>query len=170
MRVFLSIRLTQKMRNALENVIRDMKRSGAKGNYSLPCNMHITLAFLGEVPGVEGIEEALDEVEFQPFELKMEGFGHFGELYWVGLAEQPLLEQLVKNIRRVLDDNGIAYDRKKFRAHITVARRVQAAYPIRVRIPGESMEVTAFSLMKSERINGKIKYTEIACWEAGKKK
>ena len=154
MRVFLSIRLTQKMRNALENVIRDMKRSGAKGNYSLPCNMHITLAFLGEVPGVEGIE----------------GFGHFGELYWVGLAEQPLLEQLVKNIRRVLDDNGIAYDRKKFRAHITVARRVQAAYPIRVRIPRESMEVTAFSLMKSERINGKIKYTEIACWEAGKKK
>ena len=67
-------------------------------------------------------------------------------------------------------DNGIAQAREKFRAHVTVARRVQAAYPIRVRIPRESMEVTAFSLMKSERINGKIKYTEIACWEAGKKK
>ena len=110
------------------------------------------------------IEETLDEVEFRPFELKLEGFGRFGSLYWAGLAEQPLLEQLVKNIRRALDDHGIAYDRKKFKAHITVARKVQATHPIRVRIPKAGMKVTGFSLMKSERIRGKLKYTEISSW------
>ena len=164
MRVFIAIILTEEMKCALGNVIHDMKKSGSRGNFTIPDNMHITLAFIGEVADVTEIEEALDEVEFRSFELKLEGFGRFGSLYWAGLAEQPLLEQLVKNIRRALDDHGIAYDRKKFKAHITVARKVQATHPIRVRIPKAGMKVTGFSLMKSERIRGKLKYTEISSW------
>ena len=164
MRVFIAIILTEEMKCALGNVIHDMKKSGSRGNFTIPDNMHITLAFIGEVADVTEIEEALDEVEFRPFELKLEGFGRFGSLYWAGLAEQPLLEQLVKNIRRALDDHGIAYDRKKFKAHITVARKVQENNTIRVRITKAGMKVTGFSLMKSERIRGKLKYTEISSW------
>lgn len=165
MRVFIAINLTENMKHALGCVIRDMKKSGARGNYTLQENLHLTLAFIGEVADVAETLEALDEVEISTFPLKLDGFGCFGELYWVGLEEQAVLAQLVKDIRRTLDSHGIAYDKKKFKAHITVARRVQAQYPIRVRIPEQAMEVTGFSLMKSERVNGRMKYTELACWE-----
>ncbi|MCF0230035.1 MAG: RNA 2',3'-cyclic phosphodiesterase [Parasporobacterium sp.] len=165
MRLFTAIRLTKKMKEALGSAIFDMKRSGAGGNYTVPDNLHITLAFIGETNRVQDIEDALDEVEFSPFDLKLEGFGSFGDLYWVGLADQPMLDSLVKGVRRALDAHEIPYDRKKFKAHITIARKVQTNHPIRVTVPNAGMEVTGFSLMKSERINGQMKYTEIAAWD-----
>lgn len=166
MRLFIAIRLTRKMKDALSSVIFDMKKSGAKGNYTIPENMHITLAFIGETNRLHEIEEALDEVEFSQFDLKLDGFGCFGNLYWVGLFEQPALDHLVKDVRRALDEHEIPYDRKKFKAHITVARKVEARYPIKVQVPKTGMEVTGISLMKSERIDGRMKYTEIAGWDA----
>ena len=164
MRLFIAIRLTKKMKEALSHVIFDMKRSGARGNYTPPDNLHITLAFIGETNRVQDIEEALDEVEFSSFRLMLDGFGSFGNLYWVGLADQPELENLVKAVRNSLDAYGISYDRKKFKAHITVARKVETSYPIKVAAPNACMEVTGFSLMKSERIEGRMRYTEIAAW------
>ena len=71
MRVFIAIILTEKMKYALGNVIHDMKKSGSRGNFTIPDNMHITLAFIGEVADVTEIEETLDEVEFRSFELKL---------------------------------------------------------------------------------------------------
>ena len=47
MRVFIAIILTEKMKYALGNVIHDMKKSGSRGNFTIPDNMHITLAFIG---------------------------------------------------------------------------------------------------------------------------
>ena len=166
MRLFIAITLTKKMKDALGRVIFDMKRSGARGNYTIPDNLHITLAFIGETNRVQDIEEALDEVDFSPFDLKLDGFGSFGNLYWVGLSDQPKLVSLVKSVRTALDSADIPYDRKKFKAHITVARKVEATYPIKVSVPDADLEVTCFSLMKSERIDGRMKYTEIAAWDA----
>ena len=166
MRLFISVNLSEKMKKELSSVILDMKRSGAKANYTIPENMHLTLAFIGETDRINDILEALDELTFSAFKIRLNGFGHFGSLYWVGLEEQPDLYMLVKKIRGRLDAHNIPYDRKAFKAHITVARRVESVRPVRVMNPNASMEVRSFSLMKSERIRGRMKYTELAVWDA----
>lgn len=166
MRLFIAICLSDPVKDAVGRVINDMKRSGARGKYTVPENMHLTLAFIGETDRIRDIEEALDDVEFEPFELALSGFGHFGNLYWVGLDRQPALTLLAREIRKALDDYGIPFDRKPFKAHITAARRVESHQPIRVRIPDASMQVTAFSLMRSQRVKNRMVYTEMERWEA----
>ena len=166
MRVFISISLSDRIKESAGQVMTQMKKSGAKGRYTDPENMHLTLAFIGETNDVSEIMEALDQVNFHPFRIVTEGFGHFGNLFWMGLRKEPALTGLVRKIKRALSDQGISYDRKSFKAHITLARKVSAPGVIKVRVPAASMEVHSFSLMRSERIKGKMKYTELAVWEA----
>ena len=46
--------------------------------------------------------------------------------------------------------------------HLTLARRLRPAGSISLSLPPCSMTVSRVSLMKSERINGHMKYTEIS--------
>ncbi len=166
MRVFIAIALSDQIRETMGHVIRDMKKSGARANYTPLENMHLTLAFIGETEDLKEIEEALDQVSFQPFCVTTEGFGHFGSLYWVGLEDQPALQDLVRSVRKALSDAGIAFDRKFFKAHITLARRLESRQALKVRIPRLTMKVDSFSLMRSDRIKGRMKYRELTSWEA----
>ncbi len=166
MRVFIAITLSDQVREAMGYVIGDMKKSGARGRYTPVENMHLTLAFIGETEDIKEIGDALDQVTFQPFTITTDGFGHFGSLYWIGLEDQPALEALVRSVRKALSDAGIGFDRKSFKAHITVARKVESRQALRVRVPRVTMEVDSFSLMRSDRIKGRMKYRELAAWEA----
>ena len=167
MRVFISIPLSEDVKEAAMRVMEDMKRSGARGSYVVPENMHITLAFIGETDDTAAIEEALDQVSFEPFSIETEGFGHFGNLFWIGLKESAGLKALAAAVRKSLSERGIFFDRKSFKAHITVARRVNAPNRIKVRMPQAKMEVSSFSLMRSDRVKGRMKYTELGAWDAG---
>ena len=170
MRVFISIPLSEKVKDAAVKAIEDMKRSGARGSWVLREKMHLTLAFIGETEEIRAIEEALDHVTFDPFCIETEGFGHFGNLYWMGLKESPGLKKLTASVRKSLNDFGIPFDRKPFKAHITLARRVRTEKTIRVQVPPVKMEVTTFSLMRSDRVKGKMKYTELTAWDAEEEK
>lgn len=71
---------------------------------------------------------------------------------------------LAGRIKKALRSEGFEIDRKKFKPHITIARRVKTDIPpeeIRLDVPRASMTVSGFSLMKSERINGRLTYTEL---------
>ena len=49
---------------------------------------------------------------------------------------------------------------KPFKAHITLARKVEGDVP-KLKFPDAKMKVEKISLMKSARENGKLVYTEI---------
>ena len=79
-------------------------------------------------------------------------------------ASGTSLYLLSDRIKKALRSEGFEIDRKKFKPHITIARRVKTDIPpeeIRLDIPRASMTVSGFSLMKSERINGRLTYTEL---------
>ena len=166
MRVFISIPLSDDIKDAAMRVMEDMKRSGARGSYVVPENLHLTLAFIGETDDLAVIEEALDQVIFEPFSIETEGFGHFGNLFWIGLKESARLKELAAAVRKNLSESGISFDRKSFKAHITLARRVYAPNKIKVRMPQAKMIVRSFSLMRSDRIKGRMKYTELGAFDA----
>lgn len=169
MRLFLAIRFSDEMKQAVDSTITDLKQQGVTGNFTRPENLHITLAFIGESTQVRRISDVVKEVDFTPYIVELGKGGHFRDLYWVGLKHSDPLYQYVKKMRQALDDAGINYDHKKFRPHITVVRQARAANkdsPITLKIPDAGMKVTRVSLMKSERIRGKLTYTEVAGFPA----
>ena len=151
-----------------------IKTQSIKGSFSRPENLHLTLAFLGEtqkehVPAVcSVIEEALNP-PLAPFALAFSQTGcfrHSGkELWWVGAErEDPhlkILENLRQRITEGLSAQGVVFDNRPFKPHITLGREVKHEAPIVIPKQKIIFPVNRISLMKSERNNGVLVYTEI---------
>ena len=125
----------------------DLKSQGVIGNYTKRENLHITLAFIGDYGNPDGVLDAMEQVDFRPIQISLEGVGIFGELFWVGLAEQ-----------------GIPFDKKRFSPHITLIRKYSCRRGRKIPVsdpPKGSMVATRVSLMRSERGKNGMIYTEI---------
>ncbi len=127
MRLFIAIQFEEKILDAITDFQDDLKAQGVTGNYTLRENLHLTLAFIGEYGNSDDILDAMEQVELSPVEIRLEGVGRFGNLFWVGLSENPELAGYVKRLRRKLSEYGIPYDKKRFTPHITVIRSVKAS-------------------------------------------
>ena len=164
MRLFVAILLEPGMRKALCRLQDGLRRRGMEGNWTRPENLHLTLAFIGDYPDPDAVMETLGTLRFESFRLEPDGFGAFGELWWVGLAESRELEALVRRLRHALADAGIPFDRKPFRPHITLIRKPrfpQRAEPFSVGPPKAGMTVERVSLMLSTRGRTGMIYTEL---------
>ena len=155
MRLFIAIALSDEMRDALQYVQKQMKSRGVTGNYTPAENMHLTLAFIGEYPDPDAV--CLPPVK--PFDIRLDGFGCFGDLWWAGLAPCPPLQRYVSALRHALSEEGIPFDRKRFSPHITLLRRGVGVGAVQV--PKAGMTVERVSLMRSDRGKRGMIYTEL---------
>ena len=167
MRLFIAIRFNDEILGALEEIQDEMKMRGVRGNYTRPENLHLTLAFIGEYPDPEYVKELIRRVKFRSFKLGLQGMGSFGSrLWWVGLTESAEMKSAVRQLRRLLADAGIPFDRKKFNPHITLVRKPEVPKglpegPVPVEVPGAEMTVERISLMRSDRGKNGMIYTEL---------
>ena len=166
MRLFIAINLNEEFRDALTQAQETLYSAGMKGNYTPAENLHLTLAFIGEYPDPRQVMEALERVEFSPFEIRLQGFGNFGDLWWAGLQKSEALQDLARRIRRKLALEEIPYDRKKFSPHFTLVRRARGRRMPGLVLPDLAMPVESFSLMRSARGRSGMVYTEIAVFDA----
>lgn len=162
MRLFLAIMLDNAIKDELCMIQKRLQIQGVKGNYTPRENMHLTLAFIGEYSDPEFISDVLSKVTFEPVRLVIDGFGSFGDTYWIGIKEDRGLEANVKRIRKALSDSSIPFDRKKFSPHMTIARKIQYGkhFPADVPFPA-AMDVDHISLVRSDRGKGGMIYTVI---------
>ena len=120
--------------------------------------------------------------------------GRSGDLHWVGVENTPELKRLAKALAAGLAAEGFPIEKRRFTPHITIAREVvivpptipevKGIYPVNEKAPGAaagqasntpadirvypaSMLADHISLMRSERINGRLVYTEIAAVPCG---
>lgn len=167
MRLFISINLTRNIKNELADVQSIIQEAGMRGNYTTKTNMHLTLAFIGEYPDPDEVLKAMQNVNFRPFKIALHGVGTFGDIWWAGLEENVALLSVSRRLRKALDERNIPYDKKSFRPHITILRN---SWPKRVlplvELPNVGMTVKKISLMKSERGEKGMIYTEIGSVEA----
>lgn len=106
-------------------------RESVHGRFVAPDSLHVTLAFLGEVP-VARVDDAIEAVSRAcaradgPFAVKLGELGSFGKpsraTLWQGLRDHGELARLADAVRDELASCGFAFDTKKFRAHITLMR------------------------------------------------
>ena len=156
------------MLRALTEFQKGFKKIGVVGNYTREENLHLTLAFVGEYGNPDEVLDALEQVEFEPFEIRLDGVGNFGDLLWAGVSGEEKLAVVARRLRHELAEAGIPFDKKKFRPHVTLIRR--ASYRTGQKLPkeplrAEGMTVKRISLMKSERGKNGMVYTEIGAVE-----
>ena len=164
MRLFIAILFEKSILDALTDFQADLKSMGVTGNYSKRENLHITLAFIGDYGNPDEVLDAMEQVDFSPLKISLNGVGSFGDLFWAGLAEDPQLAAYVKRLRRALSEQGIPFDKKRFSPHITLVRKYSYRGGREIPVPDPprgSMTATRVSLMLSERGKNGMIYTEI---------
>ena len=160
MRLFIAIELSDEMKKSIGGTLHALKQKGVKGSYVPLQNLHLTLAFIGEVEDARAVKDALAGISFKPFKLSLSEMGSFGDLLWVGMKGNQGLAALAKSVRDALDAAGIDYDRKKFVPHITIIRKASGSYKQAPAPKGEMM-VKKISLMKTTFKDGKPVYSEV---------
>ena len=129
-RYFVALRPGQRARAALGAFARDL--AGRFGGRAVaPADIHLTLAFIGQAPrsaehAIAGAVAALP----RPGTLALARVGSFdGRLLWLAPPEPPAqwLAQLAGELRVQLERVGVAFDRKRFRPHVTLVRGARGA-------------------------------------------
>ncbi len=161
MRLFVAVNFTAEFKKELLEAINRLRKNCITGNFSRPENLHLTLTFIGETRDTAGAKAAVDACDAEPFDLVTICTGRFGDVFWVGLEESAQLKALSKSLQTELRSRGFAIEKRPFRPHITLARRITVPSGLNFEVPKASMTVRRISLMKSEHINGILTYSEI---------
>ena len=162
MRLFIAIEFDNKILSSLKKVQEDMKACGLRGRYTREENLHLTLAFIGEYGNPDKVLDAMEAADFKELTIEIDGMGNFGDLYWVGLKDNPQLISFVKRLRKNLSDEEIPFDRKKFSPHITLVRRgefIHGKASLPRSLPKMKMNVKSIALVKSEFGKKGMNYT-----------
>ena len=166
MRLFIAIRFDDKILDSLTEFQDELKSLGVTGNYSKRDNLHITLAFIGDYEDPYKVLDIMNHLGFRPIKIRLDGTGSFGDLFWAGLSDNYQLTGYVKRLRKELSANDIPFDRKRFSPHITLIRKCSFSGSNEIIMPDPpkgSMTATRVSLMRSERGENGMIYTEIGC-------
>jgi len=91
-------------------------------------NLHLTLVFLGEVPGpvLDDIDAAFGAVRAPRFDLGFGGLGLFGgskpRVVYAAIAESPPLRHLQAKIETAARGAGMDEPARRYAPHVTLAR------------------------------------------------
>jgi len=161
MRIFIAVCLTKAWKDSAVSGMEELHRQGVRGTFTRPDNLHLTLAFIGETSHLKEIQAAVQEVSVSPFEISPGKLGRFRDILWLGITGEQEMQRLARALRQSLTAHGIAYDEKPFKAYITLVHRTCGTELPKVDIPPVRMTVSHISVMKSERVNGELIYTEL---------
>ncbi len=127
-RLFFALWPGEEQRAALVRRLQALVPQG-HGRPQAPGQWHVTLVFLGSVPEdrLAAVHAAAADVRAAPFELVFDAVE-----YWrrpavsclVAGQSPPALEALVAQLRAGLTARGFAIERRPFRAHLTLARKL----------------------------------------------
>lgn len=125
MRLFIAIEIPDVLKKVLGTLRRDIH--GARW---VPAEqIHLTLAFLGEVDEsvVENLNTELARIKLPEFELCFSGAGcfpgsHRPRVLWVGLKPDSHLNDLASRVHASVLSVGIPQEERPFSPHITLAR------------------------------------------------
>lgn len=123
----------------------------------------MTLAFIGEHYDLTAIRKAVSEVEFEPFDLALGNLGTFptkAGVIWCGVKDVTSATSLAKQLRERLTANGVTFSTLGFVPHISLVQHPSSIITD-IEVPDATIRVEQIHVMKSERINGELIYSEI---------
>ena len=171
MRLFIAIPFDAQTTDALCAVQRACRGEGVYGSYTRRENLHLTLAFLGEVRDPRPVVSVLQSVPVPSLNLSFRKPSLFRDILVAELAHDTALTQYAKELRAALDDAGIEYDRKPFRPHVTLIRRADIPHTVDLQslfsdLCTVPVRCTCAQLMRTNFIDGRATYTCLAVQES----
>ena len=167
-RLFVALRPPAPVR---ETLLAAMGDDGPGVRWQDEDQLHLTLAFLGEIDVREGeaLVEQLAAVRRAPFMLEVDGVGHFDRkgvstTLWARIARNDRLTSLRQRVALACRRAGTPPDSRKFLPHITLARLNRSSGPVgRWLVKHDSLaagpwEVREFALYESRLSPGGAQY------------
>ena len=100
-----------------------------RGRALAACDLHLTLAFIGELPAAEGARLArlLDGLPANHPGFSLDRLGRFGPaLVWIGPARAPdWLGPLARAVGDRLRAGSVGFDERPFKPHLTLVRNAR---------------------------------------------
>ena len=184
LRLFVAVELPAQVRSSLAQAIQELRHTlHEQLRWVDPQGIHLTLKFLGDVPGsmVDTMSHTIAESVrvVKPFELRLDGAGTFpagpsSSVVWAGLVgDLASLEALQAAVEGAMAGQGVMREPRAFRPHLTLARvrgrlRQELAGPLRAQLEAvhyagaAPFAVRAVSLMRSELRREGARYTRLA--------
>jgi 2'-5' RNA ligase len=101
---------------------------GLPGNVQPPENLHLTLAFFGEIDEAqaEDLHGALEAVEGRGFDWWLDGVGAFGgdrpRAIYAAVRPEPALDLLQAKVAQAARGAGVAVEARRYVPHVTLSR------------------------------------------------
>lgn len=131
-RTFIAAPVTDQTRRSLGDFIKVLRKRMEGVQWTAPENLHITLAFLGdmETHRLGEVCSAVDQAcaEQAPFTLTWGGLGAFPHtrqphILWVGITEgQDYLQHLHQQLEFTLEPIGYRAEARPYKPHLTLGR------------------------------------------------
>ena len=132
-------------------------------------NLHLTLAFLGEVsePKERALRAQAARIRQAPFQLHLNDAGHWPGpgVVWLGCRHAPRgLLQLASLLRSQAARSGCYQSPQPFHPHITLLRGATRPVALPPATFAWTVEVAQFALYQSTQEQGKTRYQALASW------
>lgn len=167
-RLFFALWPGEPVRKALAEAAASLKPKLA-ARWVRPDNLHITLAFLGDVEAerVGAACEAADAVAAPGFVLRLDILEHWRRpqvLCLTPSATPPTLAQLAADLAGQLQAAGFALDQRPYRAHLTLARKAPPPPPGACLATPVLWQAGEFVLVESRRDGQGSAYGILKAW------
>lgn len=173
MRLFIALCFDRQVRRQIRDVQKRLGALARRGALTPEENLHLTLAFLGEVPETRlgAVQEAMEAVSMVPLTLTFDRLGRFsqqeGALWWLGAAPDPALEAVQASLARQLRQRDFLLEERAFKPHLTLGRRMELTEaPDKEAVLGAPVtaHVEQMTLMRSQRGEKGMRYTPLYRW------
>jgi len=167
-RCFVAIALPEEVLKSLARAQSRLKRTGIRNvKWMRPENIHLTLAFLGNIP-LPRVHDAAGAVDaavlgHSPFEAEAIRLGHFGKrgaprVIWTGIqAGRNELIALQASLSDALRRNGFDLEERAFSPHLTIAR---------VRVPKRNPQLIHHLQTDNHQEFGRFPVTQLLLMES----
>ena len=131
-RTFIALELDERIRLKIKKIQDHLKNIDADITWVKPENIHLTLKFLGNVPGesIEKISDAICQVakNISSFDLELTNYGYFPknrspQVLWINVDEgKDSIKKIAAALASPLEAFCEKVDNKEFSPHITIGR------------------------------------------------
>jgi 2'-5' RNA ligase len=167
-RLFFALELDEKIKQEIYAVQKKLACNGRK----VPTEQfHVTLAFLGMQPAeiIPEVSAIASRVPFSACSLVLDQLGQFRRagVLWIGATNIPAaLQTFHRALLDELEKADIGYDRKAWKPHLTLYRRLRNR-PVIMAPVQVTWQLSQFSLIESINVKSGIEYCRQGCWKSG---
>lgn len=168
MRLFIAIELSKNTKDKLHSLQENLKKQVDSGNFTPKNNLHLTLKFLGDCTKEDKnniIETLSSQIFVKSFTMEIRNIGTFssqkGKILWAGVEKNPALLNLFSSIDKSLSEVSLKKEKREYKAHITLARKIIWKEKIKTDVEKISETVSSFVLFESRFTKSEVQYKEI---------